>query len=176
MKQTKYISNGGLAFSEEKDMKKLSKYAKKGWLLDGFGFGGFYYRLRRGEPQDIEYSLDYQNQPDEEYFSLFEAAGWSLVLSDIGTQIFVAPKGTKPIYSDNETVTQKYEKQKKFVGKLAFISFFPTIILFLLLLNSENGILDTVVLILLIPSVVMFVFSVMPYLAYSNRVRKLEKS
>src|SRR5699024_1009621 len=79
MKQKKYVSSGGLAFSEEKDMKKLSKYAKKGWILEGFA--PFGYRLQKGEPATIQYSLDYQMDADEDYFAYFEAAGWSHVCS-----------------------------------------------------------------------------------------------
>ncbi|MDI3411344.1 hypothetical protein QKW52_18370 [Bacillus sonorensis] len=45
MKQRKYIMSDGLAFSEEKDMKKLSDMASKGWVLDSFAFMG--YRLKK---------------------------------------------------------------------------------------------------------------------------------
>jgi len=176
MKQTKYISNGGLAFSEEKDMEKLSKYAKKGWLFDSFSFAGFYYKLVRGEPQQIEYNLDYQVDPDDEYFSLFEAAGWTLVSSDFGTQIFSAPEGTEPIYSDTETIIQKYEEQKKFFRKGALISFISMIILVFLILMMDKSMLSIIFLVLLMFVVVAFVFTAMPYVAYVNRLRKLYKA
>lgn len=48
----------GLAFSEEKDMKKLSDMASKGWLLDSFAVMG--YKLRKAEPRNVTYSLDYR--------------------------------------------------------------------------------------------------------------------
>ena len=34
MTRKKYVTSDGLAFSEEKDMKKLSELAKEGWILD----------------------------------------------------------------------------------------------------------------------------------------------
>jgi hypothetical protein len=58
MKKTKYIMSGGTAFAEQEDLQKLSDYAKKGWLLDRFAFLG--YTLKKGEPQDLQYSLDFQ--------------------------------------------------------------------------------------------------------------------
>ncbi len=39
--KSKYVMIGGLAFSEEKDMKKLGNYASEGWLLDSI-VGGFF--------------------------------------------------------------------------------------------------------------------------------------
>lgn len=56
--KNKYVMIGGFAFSEESDMEKLRNYAKKGWILERV-VGGFFYKLRKDEPQDIIYSLDY---------------------------------------------------------------------------------------------------------------------
>ena len=36
MKTKKYVMSDGLAFSEEKDMEKLSALATEGWILDKF--------------------------------------------------------------------------------------------------------------------------------------------
>ena len=47
MKQTKYITSGGLAFSEDNDMEKLRRYSLKGWHVSDFKFMG--YTLERGE-------------------------------------------------------------------------------------------------------------------------------
>ena len=45
----KIVMCGGFAFSEEKDMKKLSKLAKKGWILDSFK--NLSYQLKKSKPQ-----------------------------------------------------------------------------------------------------------------------------
>ena len=47
MRQTKYITSGGLAFSEDKDMEKLRRFSLKGWHVSGFKFMG--YTLEKGE-------------------------------------------------------------------------------------------------------------------------------
>lgn len=49
MKNTKYVTSGGLAFTEKGDMQKLSKYAKRGWLLESFAPLG--YKLRKEIPR-----------------------------------------------------------------------------------------------------------------------------
>lgn len=175
MKDVKYIMNNGLAFSESKDLNKLSKYAQKGWLLDGFSAGGFRFRLKKGEPQDIEYSLDYQDNVDEEYFSLFEAAGWTHVLSFDNMHFFSAPTGTKPIYSDQETNIEKYTTMKSSFGKYAAFSMIPVLILFFSLMIVDSSVWSAILLILLVLATIVLVFTGLPYIGYVYRVRKLRK-
>lgn len=174
----KYVMNMGLAFSEESDMKKLKNYAKKGWILEGIS-GGLLYKLRKDTPRDIEYSLDYQWKADEEYFSLFSEAGWSRVVS-AGNEIhiFSAPEGTKPIYSDKESVIDKYARMKKQMGQGAMYSL-AALIVFALSSAGAAVYVKPIFLILSflsMASIVSFVFTCMPYLAYSHRLRKLRNS
>ncbi|TVX96878.1 DUF2812 domain-containing protein [Cohnella terricola] len=132
-KHTKYISSGGLAFTERGDMRKLSRLSAKGWHLEAFAFLG--YRLRKGEPRALEYVVDYHRvAPDEmdDYVGLFKAGGWTKVCS-IGADIhiFSAVPGTKPIYSDKETNLEKYRRS---VRNLQPLLLFPlvTILLFVI--------------------------------------------
>ncbi|MEH6888609.1 DUF2812 domain-containing protein [Bacillus sp. JJ864] len=178
MKKTKYISSGGVAFGEEKEMKKLGEYAKKGWILEGFAPLG--YKLRKDEPKNIQYSLDYQNGADEEYFMYFEEAGWSHVCSSANAiHIFCAPVGTKPIYSDKTTIIEKYEREKKLMGKVALPLLITTVILCLLsILSSYNWIpeiVGNIASFLGFVSLVILVFPGMPYIAYCFKVNKLRK-
>ena len=59
MKHTKYITSGGLAFSEDKDMEKLRRFSLKGWHVSDFKFMG--YMLEKGELEDYIYSVDYRS-------------------------------------------------------------------------------------------------------------------
>lgn len=178
MKKTKYVSSGGLAFYEEKEMKKLGEYAKKGWILEEFAPLG--YKLRKGEPENIQYSLDYQNGADEEYFMYFEEAGWSHVCS-AGNEIhiFRAPVGTKPIYSDKATIIEKYEREKKQTGKAALPLLLSTITFWLLnILSSYNWIpeiVGNIARLLGLVSLAILIFPGFPYIAYSFKVNKLRK-
>ena len=175
MKKTKYVPSGGLAFTEEKDMQKLSQFAKKGWMVERFT--NFGYKLVEGEPKDIEYSLDYQKGADEEYFLFFEEAGWSHVCS-IGNEIhlFSAPAGTKPIYTDTQTTIEKYEREKKQMGKSA-LPFLISTIVFMYLSTIGWGVelIGVVMWILGTLSLVFLVFPGLPYLAYQYKLMKLRK-
>ena len=179
MKKTKYVPSGGLAFYEEKDMKKLSEYARKGWILEGFA--GLGYKLRKGECMNIEYSLDYQKEADDEYFFIFEEAGWSHVCS-VGYEIhiFSAPKGTKPIYTDKPTTIEKYEREKKQMGKAAFPFFISTVVFLLLSILSNYGwvpdLVGNVGGVLGFVSLIILIFPGLPYISYQYKLIKLRKS
>src|SRR5699024_5935287 len=87
---------------EESDMERLRKKSLRGWHIKKFSFFG--YRLERGEPTDVIYTIDYHllNEEDqEEYFDMFKMAGWEHVCTEYNMHIFKAPRGTKPIYSDS---------------------------------------------------------------------------
>lgn len=175
--KNKYVAIGGFAFTEESDMKKLSNYARKGWILDSI-VGGFFYKLRKGTPQNIIYTLDYQDNVDEEYFSIFKEAGWDLVVS-IGNKmnIFSAPVGTKPIYSDMDTEMEKYKIMKEQTKRGTVYSLLIGVILVISMIVSVIAV-KSIFLILLglfIIDIIVFIFNFMPYLAYNDRVKQVGK-
>ena len=138
MFNTKYVMRKGLALAENEEMEMLSSYAREGWILYKFGTLG--YKLKKSNPQQLQYSLDYRNNPDKEYFLYFKEAGWSYVCSIGNTiHIFSAPEGTKPIYTDNDTESEKYVGQYEMTKKIAIPSSLCTILLLILTLLSKYG-------------------------------------
>ncbi|MEI4803998.1 DUF2812 domain-containing protein [Bacillus sp. NPDC077411] len=120
MRQTKYITSGGLAFSEDKDMEKLRRFSLKGWHVSDFQFMG--YTLEKGESSDYIYNVDYRSLKEdekEEYFYFFSSSGWSHIASEGNIHLFRAYPGTKPIYSDRDTSIEKYENSNRSVKCLA---------------------------------------------------------
>jgi len=118
----RYLMSGGLAFTEQGDMNKLSRLAARGWLLESFAPLG--YTLRKGSPAQLDYCVDYQSVPPHEldgYTELFEAGGWTRVCSLADIHIFSAKKGTEPIYSDRDTNRQKYLRSVKNVQPLLVV-------------------------------------------------------
>ncbi|GGN54278.1 MULTISPECIES: DUF2812 domain-containing protein [Oceanobacillus] len=104
MSKTKYITSGGLAFSEYEDMDKLRRYSLKGWHVSDFSFMG--YTLEKGENKDYIYTIDYRSlhaDEQDEYFDFFFNSGWSHVSSSADIHLFRARPGTKPIYTDPDT-------------------------------------------------------------------------
>ena len=175
--KSKYVMISGFAFSEETDMEKLKKYARQGWILEDI-VGGFFYKLKKDKPQDIVYTLDYQMEADEEYFTLFKEAGWELVIS-IGNQmhIFSAPAGTKPIYSDSQSEIDKYTSIRNGTRRGTIYSAIIGIALIGLLALSVAFIrpIFLIILGLLLIDMVVFVFNFMPYLMYNFRIKQIKK-
>ncbi|GGH36671.1 DUF2812 domain-containing protein [Paenibacillus segetis] len=122
-KTHRYIISWGTAFAEQKEMQKLGRLAQQGWQLESFSFLG--YRLRKAEPQDLIYEIDYHTiQPSDmdDYVETFVAAGWNHVCSaGARIHVFSAPTGTAPIYSDRNTSYEKYSRTAKSVGIIALI-------------------------------------------------------
>lgn len=167
----------GLAFSEESDMEKLKNYAIQGWVLEDI-IGGFFYKLRKDKPQNIVYNIDYQTDTNEEYFTIFEEAGWELVASvDNYIHIFSAQVGTQPIYSDCESEIDKYTSIRNRTRKGTLYSIILAIVLMGLLAVSAIAIRPIFIIILglLIIDIVVFVFNFMPYLAYDSRIKQIKK-
>lgn len=147
MSQTKYITSGGLAFSENKDMEKLRRYSLKGWHVSDFKFMG--YTLEKGVSSDYVYSVDYRSlkaEEEEEYFDFFASAGWSHVASEADIHLFKAIPGTKPIYTDYDTTVEKYNSSGNSMGKFAIPFVFITILAWIGTMLS-SGILESILLV-----------------------------
>lgn len=178
MFNTKYIMSKGLSIAENEEMQMLSEYANKGWKLEKFTFMG--YKLKKAEPEKLQYALDYRNNPDEEYFSFFNEAGWNKVCS-IGNMmhIFSAPEGTKGIYTDKDTEIEKHIGQYESLKKMAIPSSILSILLLLLISFAKSGYLPStyaiVFLIVFIPIAAISIFTTIPCLNHYATINELEK-
>ena len=102
------------------------------------------------------------------------------VLQENNIHIFCAPVGTKPIYTDIETTIEKYGREKEIMGKGALLSLITTIVFMFLGAISSVGWLSewvgAVTLILGILSLIILIFTGLPYIAYQLKLHKLRKS
>ncbi|SNZ16140.1 Protein of unknown function [Terribacillus aidingensis] len=170
MRQKKYVSSGGLAFSEKQDMRKLSKQAAKGWHLQDFSFMG--YRLVRGEPKQVQYMIDYRTldaAEEQEYIGMFDESGWTLVCNSYGMYIFEASIDTAPIYTDADTKQDKLKRASSFIPKSALIWTMLTVIAYLIMDPADSWIATIICTILLI----LAICSVAMTLAFYYRTIKL---
>ncbi|WP_234124320.1 DUF2812 domain-containing protein [Clostridium hydrogenum] len=175
--KNKYVMVRGFAFSESSDMEKLRDYAKEGWILEGIS--GLFYKLRKGEAQDIQYSLDYQEEATKEYFDLFTEAGWTHVVSSGNLMhIFSAPVGTKPIYTECASEMDKYSSIRNQMKRGSIYFAIALITLAVLSVVSEVFIkpIFIPIFLLFILSIFPFTFTFMPYLAYGSRIKKIRKN
>ncbi len=143
-KNHKYIMNDGLAFAENKMMKKLSDMANEGWLLEKVTLMRF--KLVKGEPQDLIYSMDCNRvkKNDKEYFELFEKSGWTHVYTLDYLHFFSAPAGTVPIYTDRDTEVKKYDGTRKGYSIALALSILTLIIITMINRYFGNSIENTV--------------------------------
>lgn len=172
----KYLMISGLASNEEQDMLKLSEYTAKGWILESISYG-FFYKLRKDVPQDLIYTLDYQNNASEDYYLILKQAGWKHVTTTKDEiHIFSAPSGTPAIYSDSETELYKYTKIKIQTKKGIIYSFIISILLTLSLIPSVliSRSLFNVILVLFTIDITILIFNLIPYLSYSDRIKQIK--
>ena len=174
MSQTKYITSGGLAFYENKDMEKLRHYSLKGWHVSGFKFMG--YTLEKGESTDYIYSIDYrslQEEEREEYFDFFSSSGWSHVASEDDIHLFRALPGTKPIYTDRATTVEKYENSSGSMKKWAIPFILITVLLWAGAMIT-TGTLKSLLLVLAVILSVIAIPTAMTVTATYNNKWKIE--
>ncbi len=178
-KETRYLPSWGLALVEEKEMKQLGQLAREGWLLESFAFLG--YKLRKAEPQELDYALDIHAVLAGEradYVEMFAASGWKLVCSQGDLHIFSAAPGTQPIYSDKSTMVEKYRRAVKRWKRLSLVSGLATLLAFGLQYFAKNGADQTIISMVLSNlgqlCLVFTVPAVMTYTAFLVRLKRLE--
>ncbi|HEY4623043.1 MAG TPA: DUF2812 domain-containing protein [Solibacillus sp.] len=164
MTKTKYIVSGGIAFSEKKDLKILKKYAAKGWIAKRYK--AMSYELEKGEPEIIDYSIDVRRlapEDEEEYFAMFEFAGWQHVCSSYDTHLFKAPVGTTPIYSDTTSKSEKLLRLRKSIMPAMWLTVCLTVMSYFAMVVTGGTIelvskmLFNFFIILMIPCVMMYI-------------------
>ena len=175
MRQKKYVSSGGLAFSEKEDMRKLAKQAAKGWHLQDFAFMG--YRLVRGEPKLVQYMIDYRTldeAEEQEYLEMFNHAGWRLVCSSYGMYIFEASADVAPIYTDVDTKQDKLKRATSFIPKMALVTTIMTIISFMMNHVIDSSAITVICFLLFIISICSIAMTVSFYFRMFKLMRKGE--
>src|SRR5690554_4942101 len=89
----KRIRTTGFGFASDKDMRKLNRLAKQGWILESAS--KLFFKLKESEPQDLVYLVDYRLNYNSQYFRIFQNAGWDFITTlDNHIHIFSAPRGT----------------------------------------------------------------------------------
>lgn len=175
MRQRKYISSGGLAFSEKEDMRKLAKQAAKGWHLQDFAFMG--YQLVRAEPKQVQYMIDYRTldeAEEHEYLEMFEHAGWTRVCSSYGMYIFEASTDVPPIYTDADTKQDKLKRSTSFIPKMALVTTILTIVSFMLNHVIDSRVITVICFLLFIISICSIAMTVSFYFRMFKLMRKGE--
>lgn len=95
--------SSGLAFTPEKDLAMFEDMARRGQRLAGFSLAAHGWRFEDAEPEDVIFDMAYETDPDDAYFDLFRAAGWTPVLTYGHIHFFKAAPGTAPVHTGTES-------------------------------------------------------------------------
>lgn len=172
----RYLMNRGLAFDEERTMRKLSEMAREGWVLEEMSL--FRYKLIQGEPKELIYSMDYKkvDKDEKEYFQFFEVSGWTHMCSYGPYHFFSAAPGTVPIYTDKKTYLSKYMDTKNIYLKTLLISLLILLLALFIQITMGSELYGTplfgILFIIGAASLMIVVPSLMVYVAYLIRERK----
>ncbi|AIF42166.1 DUF2812 domain-containing protein [Virgibacillus sp. SK37] len=180
-KEYKYVETHGVEIDDngDKDMDMLSDYAKEGWILEGTHILG--YRLVKTEPQNLIYSVDMEDNPNEEYFGMFEESGWKHVCSSRHMHFFSAAEGTTPIYTEEDSLIEKYKLMKgkylKFTKRMVYFYLLTVIMaLFSKIIEWFPMFIGEISLIVGTMSLMALPFTVLPYLSYRGKYKGAIKS
>lgn len=174
MIKKKFVASGGIAFSEKQDLKVLKKFAAKGWIVKRHK--GLGYELEKGGPELVDYGIDIRNLADgdkDEYFAMFEFAGWEHVSSSYDTHLFKAPVGTTPIYSDNTSKAEKLLRLRKSIMPVMWLTVCLTVMSYLAMVFF-SGTIGQVSKVLFIILIVLMIPCVMMYIALTYRRMRLQ--
>ena len=174
MVETKYISSAGIAFSEEKDLRVLRKYAAKGWNVKRYKRIG--YELEKGPAEDVIFNIDIRSLEageEEEYFEMFRMGGWEHVCSSYDTHLFKAAPGTKKIYTDYESEAEKIKSLRASIVP-ANLYCFALLVISIIMYLLTSGILNTVFKFVLMGSFVLAVPCLLMLVATTYRLKRLK--
>ncbi|GAA0679819.1 MULTISPECIES: DUF2812 domain-containing protein [Clostridium] len=150
MGKYKTMLNEGWDISKNKMLRKLSNYAKEGWILESMSTLKF--NLIKGEPKDLIYSMDYQPEVEDinEYLEIFKMEGWAFVCEDQGFRIFSAAPGSKPIYTDTTALDESRKIRMKYAAIILAISLITTGVLIIITKNFSGSFIKSICFLILL--------------------------
>lgn len=125
MEKKKTMNLTSLAKSEERDLRRLSEFAIKGWHLEKIKVPFFSYQLNYELALISDYMIDFNDQITQEYFDNYKNKGWTYVCSNGHLHYFRATKNTPKFYTDEIAKANVYLAKSKQFG-LFFIILFLT--------------------------------------------------
>lgn len=160
----------GLAFTPEKDLAMFAEMAAAGKQLSGLSILAHGWRFVDAAPEDAVFDLAYESNPAPDYFEIFDAAGWTLVLSMGDAHIFKAAAGTPLVHSMLESRREEMVRQRNRFALYSIV----TLIAFVLIARGVmmadwNSWVEMAVLVI---AAIPVIYTVIPTLGYWNRARK----
>ena len=124
------------------------------------------------EKLDYIYSVDYRSlkeDEEEEYFDFFSSSGWSHIASEGDIHLFRARPGTKPIYSDRDTIVEKHESSIASMKNFAIPFVLITVLVWIGAMLTSGTLKPLLLLIAVILSVIAIPTAWTIITTYSNK-------
>lgn len=96
--------------------RMLENMALSGWILYQVDLNGIRFKFQKGVPQKVKYGTDYQASPDDDYFSIYQDAGWSIKWTGAnGWYLWMKPyEDEKPeIFTDTQSLIERNNRLYK---------------------------------------------------------------
>lgn len=180
MARKKSFNLTSLATSDQKDIKRLSTYAAKGWHLSKVKVPYFSYELQEYEGAKRTYLIDYQEKNDDHYINTYKLKGWSYVCSYKNLHYFKGTLNTPQIYTDVKGKIALYQHITKqlFVGFLLLaITNVLTFVAFNYFNTQPERIMSVVSLLFAVGLLLIVVNAILAYASFSyyKRTQNLRK-
>ncbi len=179
MNTRKTILNMGLAFSEEKVLKKFSKLASEGWMLKEAKFSK--YIFEKSDPDELVFNTDMRvletESEKEEYIEMFEVGGWNYICSINSIHYFSSKKGNVSMFTDTDTNVEKYLESISICKKAVIITL-PIVSISVLLdvLNITKDLNEVILnfqFLITLLSIALLIPSSMTFIGLKLRVKKI---
>lgn len=145
--------------------------AAKGKQLSGSSGLGHGWTFTDAPPEDAIFDLAHEDDPSPDYFAIFEAAGWTPVLSVGNIHIFKAAPGTPPVHRSTDSYRDELTRQRGTFARCAAIALAILVAVWLTVRATDwpRG-LDFA---LLLPAWIAAVYTVLPLIGYTYRLWRL---
>ena len=114
------------ALFENWDMRRLKKWAKHGWHLEGF-YSPSKYRLVFKEPLEVKYRLEYQEDLSDYFFASLHEQGWYKVANYRNIFVFQGSKNSGNVNVNPTSRIKKYKFYRIEALKTAFMALIPIV-------------------------------------------------
>lgn len=164
----------------EKEEVFLKEMALKGWQF--YQYKGLKYHFEKSESQNMDYRIDYfdgEKSEKDDYIQLFEDSGWTLVTTypifDGEWYYFtkvVSDNEANEIFTDVDSKITLFEKIRTRWSIYGFLTaaFFP----FILMISLPRGILFINVLLIILFSVVIILYTKM-WINLTLKIKRLKQ-
>lgn len=136
-------SKPGWFYSPDKAEEYVEKMEREGWNFYRFDKMGTTFYFIKGEPRNVRFIVDYQDEISDEYLNMNIEDGWKLQFKSIarvgGYIVWLkeCENGEEDIYTDRESLLSRAKKLALIYG-LVFIPVVVIYTMLIILLNKEQ--------------------------------------